>query len=78
MDNPAPIDIRLSLETAATALSAVDEAWTEDANAVASAAFSIDPNPRRHIADPERLIELRRALHIIEGLLDDIADGESP
>lgn len=78
MDNPVPIDVRYWLETATAALRTVDEAWTEDANAVASAALSIDPNPRRHIPDPEGLIELRHALHIIEGLLDEIADAESP
>jgi hypothetical protein len=77
MNNPAPTNVRLWLETAATALRTVDEAWTEDANAVASAALSLDPNPRRHMPDPGRLRELRQALHIVENLLDDIADAEA-
>ncbi len=75
--DPAPTNVRLWLETAATALRAVDEAWTDDANVVASAALAIDPNRRRHVRDPERLGELRQALHIVEGLLDDVADAEA-
>jgi hypothetical protein len=77
MDNPAPTNVRLWLETAATALRTVDAAWTDDANTVASVAVSIDPDQRRYLGDPDRLRQLRQALHIVEGLLDEIADAEA-
>jgi hypothetical protein len=76
-NNPTPTDVGLWLETAATALRTIDGTWTDDADAVASAAMSIDPNPRRHVPDPERLRDLRQALHIVEGLIDDMADAEA-
>lgn len=81
MDRPAPTNVCLWLETAATALRTVDAAWTEDANTVAESAVSIDTSPgsrMRHLRDPERLDELRQALSIVDGLLDEIADADNP
>ena len=75
-NDPAPTNVRLWLETAVTALRTVDQAWSEDADTLASAANSIDPNPMRYLPDPARLNELRQALSIVEGLLDDIADAD--
>ena len=75
-DNLSFADIREALEHAAADLRKVDDAWTEDASAVASAAVSVDANRLRHLADPARLQELRQALAIVEGLLDDGADGD--
>ncbi len=75
MDNPAPTDVRLWLETAATALRTVDAAWTDDASTVASAALSINADQQRHLRDPERLRQLRQALYLVEGLLDELGDA---
>jgi len=79
-ERPLPTNVRLWLETAATALKAVDAAWTADANTVAGVALALDTHPMRqmrHLADPERLQQLRQALAIVEWLLDDIADADA-
>ncbi len=76
MDNLSWADIRQALESAASELRKVDEAWTHDASTVASATVSVDRSRLRHIAYPERLRELRQATSIIEGLVDDMADGD--
>jgi hypothetical protein len=77
MENPSWADIRQSLETATVELRKVEGAWMEDADIVALAALSIDKNQRRHMRDPERLQELRKAIVTIEWLLDDVADAEA-
>jgi uncharacterized membrane protein YccC len=81
MDNPSPISVRLWLETAASALKAIDAAWTVDANTVADVARALDTHPMRqmrHLADPKRLQQLHQTLALVEWLLDDIADADTP
>jgi hypothetical protein len=68
-------DIRQALESAAAQLRRVDAVWTEDASTVASAAVAIDPTRLRYLAYPERLLELRQAISISEGIVDDMVDA---
>jgi len=70
-------DIRQAFESAAVELRKVDGAWSDDAHAVAVAGVSLDNNRLRHMGDPGRLQQLRQALHIVEGLIDDMADADA-
>lgn len=74
--DPAPTNVRQWLETAMTALRAVDAAWIEDASASPTADLPLDPQPSSHLADPARLRELREALQLVEGLLDDVIEAD--